>query len=274
MHRYLRAAAMGAALSGLALPLLARENHDNRFDFQVNPRIFDPHRTSLVSSEWEMGTGCPTKATVRLFNTNPPYNLLPPSQYTDPACPTGDGKDRGSEGLVLVKTGPTLNDAAAVADLKGVKGKSITELGYDLRKPAASISDPRGSHCGAGAPRFDVVISGEDYFVGCASPPPTSDQAGNGWQRLRWGGGDPAQPLLAYPASGTCASPTVAAPGGLCDIGGVPVDEIAIVFDEGQDGYGAPDQFGAAVLDNIDVNTVLVGRGPAGEGNGGGMNKQ
>jgi len=29
---------------------------------------------------------------------------------------------------------------------------------------------------------------------------------------------------------------------------------------------GAPDQFGAAILDNIDVNGVLVGRGPSKEG--------
>ena len=35
---------------------------------------------------------------------------------------------------------------------------------------------------------------------------------------------------------------------------------ITIVFDEGQDESGGPDFFGAAVLDNIDVNGVLVGR--------------
>jgi len=37
---------------------------------------------------------------------------------------------------------------------------------------------------------------------------------------------------------------------------------ISIVFDEGQDASGAPDTFGLAVLDNIDVNGTLVGRGP------------
>ena len=30
---------------------------------------------------------------------------------------------------------------------------------------------------------------------------------------------------------------------------------------EDLDGFGAPDQFGAAILDNIDVNGTLVGRG-------------
>jgi hypothetical protein len=39
------------------------------------------------------------------------------------------------------------------------------------------------------------------------------------------------------------------------------VKSIQIVFDEGQDASGALDQFGLAVLDNIDVNGMLVGRG-------------
>ena len=40
------------------------------------------------------------------------------------------------------------------------------------------------------------------------------------------------------------------------------VQRIDIIFDEGQDPSGGPDQFGAAILDNVDVNGVLVGRGP------------
>jgi hypothetical protein len=38
------------------------------------------------------------------------------------------------------------------------------------------------------------------------------------------------------------------------------VKSIEIVFDEGQD--FAPTNFGEAILDNIDVNGTLVGRGP------------
>jgi len=38
------------------------------------------------------------------------------------------------------------------------------------------------------------------------------------------------------------------------------VRSIEIVFDEGQD--VAPTNFGEAILDNIDVNGTLVGRGP------------
>lgn len=44
------------------------------------------------------------------------------------------------------------------------------------------------------------------------------------------------------------------------DLRGMTVKSIAIVFDEGQD-TGGPDNFGLAVLDNIDVNGQLVGRG-------------
>ena len=37
------------------------------------------------------------------------------------------------------------------------------------------------------------------------------------------------------------------------------VQRIVIVFDEGTDASGGPDQFGAAILDNIDVNGTLLG---------------
>jgi len=42
------------------------------------------------------------------------------------------------------------------------------------------------------------------------------------------------------------------------------VKSLRIVFDEGQD--TAPDNFGLAVLDNIDVNSTLVGQGPTNAG--------
>jgi hypothetical protein len=267
MHKFVPRPAMAvlAVLSLAGTALADHNDHDKKLSFTVEPRLYDPSSTHLVNAEWEGGTGCPTAATVRLYDSNPPYELMAPSKYTDPACSTGDRNDQGNQGLILVKTGPTLNNAAAVADLKGLKKTVITELGYDIRKPGANISDPRGSHCGAGAPRFDIVVDGSTHFIACASPVPTSDTPGIGWQRLRWGSNDGSAPLLAYPASGTCESPAVPADGGQCDLSGVAVDEIAIVFDEGQDALGGPDQFGLAVLDNIDVNGVLVGRGSPSE---------
>ena len=48
----------------------------------------------------------------------------------------------------------------------------------------------------------------------------------------------------------------------LTNITGKTVKSLSIVFDEAQDATGGPDQFGLAVLDNIDVNGTMVGRGP------------
>jgi hypothetical protein len=187
----------------------------------VAPSKFDPGGTKLVASQWITGIGCPTNA--KQSGTGS-------SVYTDPACTTGDPNDKDNKGLLMAKTGPTANNAAAVAQLKDIPSPTVTELGYDLRK-TNSPDDLRGSHCGAGAPRFNVVTSSGTFFVGCNSPPPVVAAVGNGWIRLRW--------TVAFS----------------------DVQAIYIIFDEGQDAAGGPDQFGAAVLDNVDLNGTLVGRG-------------
>lgn len=232
----------GAVLGAFGLAAVAYAANSS---FDVNARTFDPAKTYLVGAAWQNGIGCPTNASVATYPSTSPTGT-----YTDPACPTGDSKDKKNQGLLLAKTGPTSNNASAQADLKNVKGMTLTELGYDIRKPA-STSDPRGSHCGAGAPRFNVTTSdGTLYFIGCNSPPPDSQTVGNGWLRLRWGAGGT---LLAYPQAG----------GGPVNISGMTVKSIQIVFDEGQD--TGPDNFGLAVLDNIDVNGQLVGHGSHGD---------
>jgi hypothetical protein len=180
------------------------------------PGKFDPDNTKLVASQWITGIGCPTNA-----------KQSPSGAYTDPACITGDPNDRENKGLLMVKTGPTANNASAYAVLKDVPS-TVTELGYDLRKPV-SAADPRGSHCGAGAPRFNVTTSTGTTFIGCNSPPGVLAATSPAWIRLRW------------------------------DVAFTDVKSIAILFDEGQD--AGPDNFGAAVLDNIDVNGTIVGRG-------------
>src|SRR5207253_3797854 len=206
-------AAAGLFLGGAAVAFAATVFRS------ATPTEFDPAHTQLVQAAWLEGIGCPTEATLSDGTT-----------YTDPACATGDGRDSKNEGLLLAKTGPTPNVASAIAVLHDVKGP-VTELGYDIRKPGVT-DDPRGSHCGAGAPRFNVVTNdGTTYFVGCNSPPPTTQVVGNGWLRLRWGG---AVPLLAF------------GPSGLVDISQLDVRSLSIVFDEGQD--TGPDHFGLAVL--------------------------
>lgn len=200
------------------------------------PFVFDPGDTELVQSGWIEGIGCPTDATT--------FDGTSSTPYTDPACETGDRRDDSNEGLLLAKTGPTANVASAGVVLRNVRG-TLDELGYDIRKPDSS-ADPRGSHCGAGAPRFNITAeNGTTYFLGCNSPPATTQIVGNGWLRLRWGG---TTPLMAFDPSGA-----------LVDITSVQVRRLSIVFDEGQD--TGPDNFGLAVLDNIDVNGKLVGQG-------------
>ncbi|TMA24350.1 MAG: hypothetical protein E6J78_20705 [Deltaproteobacteria bacterium] len=234
----------------LAFSLLVSAKALGDDTFSVVPFEFDPFGTHLVAAEWREGIGCPTNAKTAPF-LPPDFSTVGSGSYTDPACPTGDSSDKRNQGLLLAKTGPTNNDASAGAVIKGVKGMTLTELGYDLRKPGANNNDPRGSHCGAGAPRFNIVSGGHTYFIACNSPPPNGDSPGVGWQRLRWGG---ATPLLAFSNDGGCTDPN-----NPCTIPG-SVDRLSIVFDEGQD--TGPDNFGLAVLDNIDVNGTLVGRGP------------
>jgi hypothetical protein len=209
--------------------------------FEVKADEFDPGKTNLVQGTWLNSIGCPTNATVAVPNATF-TGVGSFTTFTDTACTTGDPKDQHNEGLLLVKTGPTNNFAAAVAELNKVKGITLTELGWDIRKQGSSVS-LAGSHCGAGAPRWNVVTQdGTVHFIGCNSPPPAQTASTTGWIRMRWG---PTLLAAAFPPIG----PT--------DV----VRRLQIVFDEGQDAAGGPDQFGAAILDNIDVNGALVGHG-------------
>ena len=154
---WIRKKELGITLVAFTILVLATFAIAVPSDFQVKPFRFDPNRTDLVAARWVDGAGCPTGATSVPFGG-------PPSSFTDSACPTGDPKDMNNAGLVLIKTGPTTNFAAGGAEIKGVTGITLSELGYDIRT---------GSHCGAGAPRFNVVTTdGVTHFVGCNSPTP------------------------------------------------------------------------------------------------------
>src|SRR3989442_1617992 len=215
--------------------------------FQVKPQEFDPGKTHLVQAAWLNGTGCPTNATIALPNATF-TGVGGYSAFNDTACPIGDLNDQHNEGLLLVKTGTTTNFAAATGELINVKGITLTELGYDIRKFGAGTHlSAVGSHCGAGAPRFNVITTADSFFIGCSSPPPDTETLETGWIRLRWG--------MAGVAMGFSSTTFTVMP-----ITGT-VQRIVIVFDEAQDAFGGLDQFGAAILDNIDVNGTLVGHG-------------
>src|SRR5947209_13680020 len=149
----------GVALAAVVATVAGAAGNFNN----VEPHEFDPAHSFLVQAAWLGGIGCPTNAA---YANYPATNAN--ATYT--ACPTGDTKDKHNEGLLLAKTGPTNNNASATATLQDVKGTKLTELGYDIRKPGSDVNDPRGSHCGAGAPRFDIVAqNGDVYFLGCNS---------------------------------------------------------------------------------------------------------
>src|SRR5712692_3605731 len=177
----------GLALAAFTILILAAVAFaDDDSSFKVVPFTFDPFNTDLVASRWVNGAGCPTGATEVKLDVN--GNPLSPSTFTDPACDPavggGDPKDKENEGLLLVKTGDTPNDAAAGARIKGVKGIMLTELGYDIRS---------GSHCGAGAPRFNVQASDGFHFIGGCSNGTVIVSTSTGWKRVRFSPTNPAE---------------------------------------------------------------------------------
>src|SRR5689334_15446739 len=126
-----------ATVAGSAAVVDLVPDDDTITNFQVIPAQFDPFKTNLVQAAWLAGIGCPTNATTAVFLTDGSIQI---QGYSEPACTPGDPNDSPGrvQGLLLAKTGPTGNDAAAVARIVGpVRGKALTELGWDIRKPGA-----------------------------------------------------------------------------------------------------------------------------------------
>jgi hypothetical protein len=169
-------------------------------EFTGTPFEFDPGHTGIVAGDWVKHLGLP------------------------------QDNDKNRFGLLLSKNGTTPTNASAGLVIHGVKGLHLTELGFDVRN---------GGHCGAGAPRFNVVTNdGVTRFYGCVYGTHSPSTPAPGWQRVRFLTG------VSYPGA-----PAITA--------GLTVDSISIDFDEGTD--IAPDFSGMVVLDNIDVNGVLIG---------------
>lgn len=135
---------------------------------------------------------------------------------------------KSNHALLLTKNTATATFAASGATV--TFSGTLTELGFDVRND---------SHCGAGAPRFNVyTTSGVYYFYGCEYGTHTPVNAD--WTRVRFAAAD------GIPSDGVSL---------ITDWDEVEVTGIDIVFDEGTD-VGV----GYAVLDNIDVNGVLIGK--------------
>jgi len=125
------------------------------------------------------------------------------------------------------------------------------EVGFDYRL---------GTHCGAGAPRFNIDTDQGRFFVGCAASVQTPAPQ------------DPAQWFRMRSVLSTCTTP--------CSPGSIPVgakiNSISILYDEGTDnpvGTSDPAGVGLAVIDNIFINGQTITSGPRTAGGDKGKNK-
>ncbi|HYL77791.1 MAG TPA: hypothetical protein VEU96_26485 [Bryobacteraceae bacterium] len=226
---------LAIALSGVTASL-AFGDDDNNGNPQAIPFTFvgtaagctpGAAGSNIVTSAWLTGLGLPDDGSSNTAPTN-----------RDPHF-----------GLLLSKNGLTTDCSAAGATINGVKGQVVTELGFDIRN---------GTHCGAGAPRFNLVTDDNvfHFMGGCSNGTATpAPQHPAEWTRIRINPTNPAQ-----------AFPPVAA--------GAKIKSLSIIFDEGTDTPTVQDPMGVglAVIDNIDVNGHLItarGNGDdKGNGNG------
>jgi hypothetical protein len=142
--------------------------------------------------------------------------------------------------IKLIKPCPTSTIAAPYVDVyTGLEGgllSAITELNFDYMN---------GGHCGAGAPRFNLVTDQGIAFLGCAGGTQTPI-ANTNYTHVVF---TPAQLAAAYTAAGI-SNPSTAI-----------LQDIYIIFDEGIDtpsggNIGTP---GIVNIDNISINNSVVG---------------
>src|SRR5881628_3537575 len=185
MKRLFVAIAMIALMGLVPAGKAAADDKDKEDKLQAKPFVFigsaadcapSPAGSSIVTAAWLRGMGLPDDG-----GNNAPN----PATRNDP-----------HRGLLLSKNGPTADCSAAGARISGVKGTTVTanfELGFDYRN---------GGHCGAGAPRFNVVAkppTGPDtfHFVGgCANGEQTpAPQDPAEWTRARFGAAKQFPPI-------------------------------------------------------------------------------
>jgi hypothetical protein len=135
--------------------------------------------------------------------------------------------------ILLEKIGPTADCSAAGVEITtpliGGPATGVTELNFDYQN---------GGHCGAGAPRFNIVSGSKVAFLGCAGGTQTS--AGPGWTHVEFNSAD----ILAA-ETGAGFLPTGS------------LTELQIIFDEGTDTAGGTP--GIVNIDNVSLNGAVVG---------------
>lgn len=242
MKRALTAAALSVGLIGLSgswSVAIADDDDGNDQRLQAVPSVFIgkagdcgtgyPAGSNIVTSAWLGGMGLPDNGG--------------PNVGTDPT--DNPNKRDPHLGLLLSKNGTTADCSAPGAEIAGVKGMTVTagfHLGFDYRN---------GSHCGAGAGRFNVSYrqpDGNDGFSfvgGCSNDhqPTQAPQDPLQWTRVRFETSDAAESFPPIPT-------------------GSRIISIGIILDEGTDtATNDTEGVGLAVIDNIDINGRLITQG-------------
>ena len=160
-----------------------------------------------------------------------------------------DTKGNTNMALYFQKMTTTATNAAGVAKVTGLEGQPLSAL------VGLSWEDRTDGWCGAGAPRWDVIVSDASgdrgvIFLGCAAAVHTPGSAAN-WIRDSYPAGTP---IASLPATGFTSDFNPSDP--------LTISELLIVFDEGTDTPGNP---GFVFLDNITVNGHVF-TGPADNG--------
>jgi hypothetical protein len=129
-----------------------------------------------------------------------------------------------SPSLFLQKNVPTTDCSSAGATVNGVNGITLTELNFQYQ-------NNNGGHCGAGAPRYNVVTTDNvTHFFGCIYG--THTDLANGWTQVEFSNADGVPAVVP----------------------GEVVQSIDLVFDEGID-QGS----GFVNLDNFSINGQIIG---------------
>jgi hypothetical protein len=160
-----------------------------------------------------------------------------------------DSKGNADHGLYFQKMTTTETFAAGVARITGLEGQPLSAI------VGLSWEHRTDGWCGAGAPRWDIIVSDASgdrgvIFLGCAAAVHTPGSEPN-WIRDSYPAGTP---ISSLPATGFTPDFNPSDP--------LTISELLIVFDEGTD---VPANPGFVVLDNITVNDTVF-TGPADNG--------
>jgi len=153
-----------------------------------------------------------------------------------------DTKGNGNFALYFQKLTTTATNAAGFAVITGLEGQKVSELTY------LAWDHRTGGHCGAGAPRWDVFVTGLSttqytLFLGCAAAIHTPVSGAPEWTTDSYSGA--AIVTVGGSNAGLTADQQADAAAGT-------ITGLIIVFDEGTD--TGPDFTGFVFLDNITVN--------------------